>query len=138
MSPALSDVDGACDADAQLGADAGRELAQRERLRQVVDRAGVEAADAILDLPAGGEHDHRQRRLGVVDQLEHLEAAASRQHHVEHDEVDCVPERLVGAGGAVERGVDLEAMRAEPAFQEVDDSRLVLDDEDPVGHRPII
>ena len=76
--------------------------------------------------------------LALVQRGEHLEPAAPGKHHVEHDEIDRVTERLVGAGVAVERRVDLEPVRAQAALEEVDDSGLVLDDEDAVGHGAMI
>ena len=39
--------------------DPGQQLGRVERLDQVVVGAGAEAADLLLDLPLGGEHDDR-------------------------------------------------------------------------------
>ena len=58
--------------DAQLRADSGGELAQRERLGEVVDQPRIEARDPVVDLAAGGQRDHRQARLDVLDRGEHL------------------------------------------------------------------
>lgn len=50
----------------------------------------MQAGDAILDLAAGGQHDHRQTRT-LIDELgENLGAAAARQHQVQHDELNPV------------------------------------------------
>jgi hypothetical protein len=40
-------------------AEAGEELCERERLRQVVVGAGVETLDPVLDRVAGSQHEHR-------------------------------------------------------------------------------
>ncbi len=63
MSPTCSDAAGFVHRQAQLRAHPRRELGERERLDQVVDGARVEAGDAILDLTARGEHEHRDRHL---------------------------------------------------------------------------
>ena len=112
MSPPSSVVVRRLRRDPQLRADPRGELAQRERLGQVVDGAGVEPGDAMLDLAAGREHDHRQRRLGVAQRRQHLEPAAAREHHVEHDQIDVLAQRLLGAGDAVERRGDVEPVGA--------------------------
>ena len=90
MSPACSVVGAPCAATAQLGAHPRQQLRQREGLDQVVHRAGVEARDAILDLAPGGQHDHRQGRLGGAQRGQHLHAAAAREHQVEHDRVEAL------------------------------------------------
>ena len=46
---------------AELGAHAGEQLAQRERLGDVVVRPEVEGADLVLLLAAHREDDHRRR-----------------------------------------------------------------------------
>ena len=70
----------------QHGADAGRELARRERLRHVVVGAELEPDDPVGLLASRGEHDHRELRAGA-DPPAQLEAVRSGQHQVEHDEV---------------------------------------------------
>ena len=120
---------------AELRPDAGLELGERERLDQVVDGPGIEAADAILQLAAGGEHDHGQ--LGALggEVAQHLHSAAAGEHEVEHHEVDVVTERELEAALAVERRSDLEPMDAETTVDEIHDSGLVLDQDD-VRHAP--
>ena len=88
----------------------------------------------MLDLAARCQHDHRQHRFRVAQRCEHLEPAAPGQHHVEDDEVDVLVQRLLGSRGAVERRGDLESVCLQPALEEVDDPRLVLDHEDHAGH----
>ena len=44
-------------------AQAGEQLVERERLREVVVGAGVEPGDPVRDLVAGGEHEDRRAAL---------------------------------------------------------------------------
>lgn len=66
---------------------------------------------------------------------EHLEAAASRQHQVEHDEIDVLAQRRLGAADAVERDHHIKPVGVQPPLKEVDDPRLVLDHQDHPWHR---
>ena len=68
-------------------ADAAAELADRERLRDVVVGAELEAEHLVELVVARGEHDDRDGALGAQPPAD-LEAVDSRQHDVEHDEVD--------------------------------------------------
>ena len=73
---------------AQHGADAGDELVEAERLRDVVVAAEREAADLVLDGVAGGQEEHRRAVAACAEQaLLDLEAVEVGEHHVEHDEV---------------------------------------------------
>ena len=73
--------------------DPRRELARRERLRDVVVGADLEPRDAIGLLVARREHDDRHLRAGA-DAAADLEAVDSRQADVEHDEADRVLAQL--------------------------------------------
>ena len=119
-----------------MRAHAREQLGQRERLDQVVDRAGVQSRDAILDLSARGQHDHRHARLGAAHRFEHLQAVATGQHQVEHDRVEVVAQRQALARDAVAGRLDREAGRLKAASHEVDDARLVLDQQDPRAREP--
>src|SRR6266550_6067900 len=65
--------------------DPSRQLAGRERLRNVIVGAELEASDAVRLLVAGGEHDDRNLRAGA-DLAADLEAVHAGQADVEHDE----------------------------------------------------
>ena len=52
------------------------ELGERERLRQVVVRARVEAGDPVLDRVARGEHQHGRPDPGLAQRAARLEAVA--------------------------------------------------------------
>ncbi len=128
--------------DAQLRPNAGRQLAQLKGLGQVVDGAGVEAGDPMLELSARRENDHGQPLLGDMQLRQHREAAAAGQHHVEYDEVDGLAQRLLDPGHPVGRRVHVEPVRAQATLEEVDDPRLILDHQDQAArgraHRAII
>ena len=66
---------------------AGAELAQRERLGDVVVGAELEAEDLVDLLGLGREHDDRHRRARAQAPA-HLEPVDAGHHHVEHDEVE--------------------------------------------------
>jgi hypothetical protein len=86
---------------AELGPDTSRQLGQRERLGEVIDCARVKPRHTVLYLPQRGQDDDRQSGLGFLHAGEHLEPALSRQHQIEHHEVDVVIHRSGGAGPPV-------------------------------------
>jgi len=57
-----------------------------------------------------------------------------RQHDVEKNEIDVLPEAQLQAAGAVARGEDLVALALEGVDQPGQDCGIVFDDEDS-GHR---
>ena len=71
----------------QERADAAPELADGERLRDVVVGPELEAEHLVELLAPGREHDDRHVALRS-EPLAHLEAVERREHHVQHDEVD--------------------------------------------------
>ena len=116
---------------AQHGSDPGDDLAQAEGLGDVVVCAGREAAHLVLGRVAG-----RQEQDGYAVALtsqpgQHREPVEPGHHHVEDHQVG--PERrgqrqrLLAAG----RGGDLEAGEAQAGSQQLDDVRLVVDDQQP-------
>ena len=121
---------------AQLGSDPRQQLVEVERLGDVVVGAVVEALDHVLLLAQRGEHDHRD--LGPVssNRLEHLEAAATRQHHVEQHQIEVPGQRQCLAAVAVAGDLGRKALGAQRPFEKAGDAHLVLDDQDP--HRPIV
>ena len=76
------------DADAtQEGAQAGLQLADVERLDEVVVGARVEAVDAVADGVAGGQDQDRHAVAGVAHAAADLEAVDAGEADVEHDAV---------------------------------------------------
>ena len=107
----------------------GEQLGERERLRQVVVGAGVEAADAILDRVARGQHQHRRPDAVRAQPAADLDAVHAGEHQVEHDRVVLGrarhPQRVFAGAGDV-GGVRL---LDEPAPQQRRELGLVLDDQ---------
>jgi hypothetical protein len=116
----------------QQRADAQHQLGERERFDEVIVGAEFEAADAVADMIARGQENHRQ--VAPRPQRTHdFPAVDARQHHVQHHEVVRVFQRHVQAvrSGACE--IDRIAAFAQPLLQVVAGFRIVFDDEDAHG-----
>ena len=123
----------ACSARRKIARIRAVELAQAERLGDVVVGAELEA-DHLVDLGVlGREHDDRHAGLGPDDPA-HLDARQLRQHQVEQDEVRPLGaeqrERLAAVGGG-DGPVPLELERLDQGLAE---RGLVVHDEDRAGH----
>src|SRR5438270_9454825 len=107
----------------------GDELLRRERLRDVVVRAELQADELVALLVAPAEDEDRDRRVATEGPRD-VEAIELRQAEVQHDEIGmlraCARERLRPIGGARDR----ESRVLEVVPGELDDLRLVVDDED--------
>jgi hypothetical protein len=68
---------------AQERVDARQQLAERERLGEVVVGAGVEAGDAILDAAARGEDQDQRRVAGGAQAAQQLAAVLVGKAEVE-------------------------------------------------------
>ena len=81
---------GKCGTDpAEQGPDPRRELNRAERLGHIIVRPGLQAADPVRFLAAGGQHDDRQvGRVGRAAQpAAHLDSRQLLQHPVEDGDV---------------------------------------------------
>ena len=108
-----------------------QQLAEVERLGQVVVGADVEAADAVADLAARGEHEDRRPAVALAQRAADLEAVAAREHHVEDDGVVLPHRGLHERGVAVAGHVDRVALVAQPALDGPRQLRVVLDEQQP-------
>ena len=115
---------------AQQRAQARLQLAQGERLDEVVVGAGVEALDAIVDRVARGEHQHGRPVTGLPQAPADLEPVEPRHRDVEDD-------RFGGRGGqpiegflAVGGEVDVVPVKRERTLQCCANGRLVVDNQD--------
>ena len=100
-----------------------------ERFHEVIVRAGVEAGDAVLDLPLGREHEDR---FGVAEPAQfgaQREAVELREHDVEEQEVGLFLERAVQALDAVGGGEDTVALGLEHVGQRRAHGGFVFDDQ---------
>ena len=128
----MEDVDGLVGGAAEQRAHAREQLGERERLDDVVVGAGIEPRDAVGDLVARRQHQHRQAAAAPPEPPADLEAVDVRHQHVEHDEIGLVAvalqplERLGAVGGEL----DLVALEPERAAERLAHRRVVVDDED--------
>jgi len=85
--------------------------------------------DSVVEIPSRGEHDHRDLGLGS-DPAQQLEAIAVGEPDVEDDKLrDNAPNGLEPARGVGGRN-DRDALVPQSELDEVDDPRLVIDDQD--------
>ena len=83
----------------QVGADAGEQLREVERLGQVVVGAGIEAQHDVDLLGPGGEHDHGRLGVPFAQPAADLDAVHVGQAQVEQHEVRLAP-RATGSSAA--------------------------------------
>ena len=114
---------------AQQRAQAGEQLLALERLDEVVVGADVEPLHARLQRVARGEHQDRRVVAVVAQALGDVDAVQARQPEVEHDDVGQEGVRLVERRDAVGGELDLVALEAQRALQNLRDLLVVLDDE---------
>ena len=109
-----------------------------ERLDEVVVGAGAQAADLLLDLALGGEHDDRDVAGAALlgpDLGRDLVAVELGQHDVEQDQVGRLGAPQAESLRAIGRDDDVVALLLERVLQESLDVRVVIDDEDLGRHQ---
>ena len=113
------------------------ELAEIERLDQVVVGARVEAADFVDLLASRRQHDDGHERVPTAKILADLVAVHVRQHEVEQDGVRLFVLRQRDAVPPLARRSDAKPLELERVLQTEHDVRFVFDDEDRLfgGHR---
>ena len=118
-------VDGA----AQQRAHAREQLAKSERLDEIVVGSGVQARDAVVHLPAGGQHQHRGAVAALAKDTAHLQPVDVRHRDVQdHGLVAGRPEKVERLS-AVRRLRDRVALERQGACQCALHRRLIVDDE---------
>jgi len=116
---------------AEDGANSCHQLTRIKRLGQVVVGANFKAKNAIDGFASGGEQEYRNRRL-TANRLQQLESRAARQHDIEDNQFV-----ITGQGGGQSRsvvigGIHLEAFAFEKALEKINESVVVIHDEQPV------
>src|SRR5579884_778503 len=120
----------------QHGAQPREQLADRERLRDVVVGAGVESGDLLVVVADRGDEDDR-RLAPLAQAATHLAAGAVGQQQVEDDGVGRPQPRGRERGGGRLRRLDLVARAAQVGREGAQELRLVVDDEHvPVHETP--
>ena len=115
---------------AQQRAQAGHQLAQRKRLHEVVVGARVQPGDAVVDLPARGEHQHRRAVAAAAHPPADLQAVDPGHRDVEHHGVVGIGAEALQRPGAICRLLDLVAFERERPRERLLDGWLVVNDED--------
>ena len=122
---------GRCATAAQDRADAGNELARIAGLGQVVVGADLETDDAVDVVAPGRQHDDRRFDPRSAQAPADRQAILARQHQVEHDQVDVAAHELSVERGSITDGRGDEALLLEIAHEQLAQSRIVIDDQDP-------
>ena len=132
MTPAASSRSGSA---AEKCPHPAAELADRERLRDVVVRPELEPEHLVELVVAGSEHDDRHLALGP-EPLADLETVELRQHQVEDDEINVLRREPFECLLAVSGLKHTESVALERVGEELLNGVLVVDEEDGggVGH----
>ena len=102
------------------------ELADRERLRDVVVRAELEP-DHLVELVVSRRQHHDRHGAARPEPLADLEPVEPRQHHVKHDKVDGLRGETGEGLVPVPRLDDAVSVALERIGQELLDGLLVVD-----------
>ncbi len=110
------------------------QLAQDDRLDEVVVRARLHRIDGDLLAAVAGHQDHGNARIDRLDALQHVDAVHPRQRVVEHHRLG--PQRLeLGEPVfAARRDTRVPALTLEIGRDVLGERELVVDDEDRGGH----
>src|SRR5439155_24483007 len=113
----------------EVDANPCQELVEREGLRQVVAGAEPEAVQLRRQVgPRRDDHD-RQAWLPRLERAEHTQPVEARQEQVEDDQVAAQSFGKAEPLLAVSRSENGEAFGLESTRDEVQDPRLIFDDE---------
>ena len=111
---------------AEQSANAGDELARRERLDQIVVGAELKTDNTVLDLALGSQHDDGDIR-GIANGAANALAGDLGEHKVEHDQVKLMLLELLDRGLAVADTHNPVAFALEIGSDGVTDCLLILD-----------
>src|SRR4051794_18135134 len=71
----------------EAGVDPGKQLGDRKRLREVVDRSPTKAVHLRVDVTDGGQHEHSQPAVVRQEAVEDGETVDARYEQVQHHEI---------------------------------------------------
>ena len=116
------------------------QLAQRERLDEIIVGTGVQAGDAVIDRVARGQHQDRATITACTQSPADLQSGNSRHRHVEHHRVEALLRQNIERSDAIASQLDDVALEREGARKRLLHCRLVVDDKNPgsVAHRHIV
>lgn len=118
---------------AEDGEGAGDEFAVVEGFGDVVVGAGLQAADAVVLLAEGGEHDEGLGGVEGADAGEEFEAGDAGEAEIEENEIGGMPAVEGEAAGAVGGAVDGPAFFLEEEGDDIGDVGFVLDEQEGDG-----
>jgi hypothetical protein len=107
----------------------GQQLLHRERLGDVVVRAGGDPGDAVLDRVASGEEQDAHGRVRLSKMSQHVQSRHVGQPHVQHDDVGRSGPGRADRRVAIGRGGGRPSLQGQHAGQDVGQIGLVLDDQ---------
>jgi hypothetical protein len=113
---------------AQERAEAHDQLRERERLRQVIVTARIEAGNPVDERIARGQEEDGRLHAAGTKRVAEIAAVRVRQADVDHQRVDLRstdPRERVGAGSD---SVDYEPLLQQSAAEEASQLCVVLDD----------
>ena len=125
---------------AQHRLDAREQLARRKWLGDVVIGAAFEAADLVLLLGSGGEHDDRDLLgvLGALQRPRELQAAHVRQHPIDQHQIRPAVDDARARLAAILRLPDFVSGAPQSEGDHVADGLFVFDHEDAFGGHVIL
>ena len=103
------------------------QLAQRERLDQVVVGADVEPLHAVVDRVARGKHQNRRAVAGLAHPAGQLESVEAGHQDVEDDRVGGASREHVERLFAVGRELDLVVVELQGTLERPPDRGFVVD-----------
>jgi len=113
----------------------GKQFIGAERFDQVIVRAGVESADAIVNLPLRREHQHGHVVGEAAQFRTEREAVQLRQHDVQQHEIGLFLERALESGLAITGGQHAVAFGFKTILQRGAHGQFVFDDQEARVHR---
>ena len=113
---------------AKYRADPRHQLARIERLGQIIVGADFQSKDAIHRFAACGQQKYRNRRL-LAERLQKFEPRPAGQHYIQNDQLVVPRQSCAQAGGVIVGRVYAKSFALQKAFQQVDESVIVIDDE---------
>ena len=117
-------------------AHAGQQLGEREGLTQVIVGPGIEAADAILHLIAGREHEHGGAEAGRAQAPADLQPIQVGQTEVQKDQIVAPAQRRRQARLALRRDIHHMPVSLQGAPQQPTEPLLILHHQDVHGPTP--
>ena len=101
---------------------------ERERLREIVVRARLESAHAVVDGVARGEHENRSLDAVLARVSADVEPVATRQHDVEYDDIELSERDRLARGCRVSRVARLDERLAQSLQEDSRELRVIFDE----------